>query len=306
MLCKALGLAQGYGKVTVEWFALEESRRPIPQLMPGIVPIVPSDANAQPVTIWPPRPQAVRKNRARPRQEFPDESQPGMELLALEDEGDGDDDGDADIAEASSEEGGFADQLDELTDCMMDIEAPDLEGDASRGNTIEANPPSNAAAAADIGSLGGGDGQPSADGPIGDDRHRAGASITMQVPGGSISYYPSKNAFEAVCEQKGHGRCVLTRTSKGRCIGRTGKMVGGRPVGFLAAWLSHGEQLATKADHWAGDAVARPLAERQSLRTQIAESGQSGRLLLSFEREQSPGEPAEPETLEGLAGGGRA
>ena len=57
------------------------------------------------------------------------------------------------------------------------------------------------------------------------------SEATFYVHGGKISYYPSKNSFEAVCGNKDHKRCVLTRTSKGRAA-RGGKVVAGEAMWF--------------------------------------------------------------------------
>lgn len=128
---------------------------------------------------------------------------------------------------------------------------------------------------------------------------RKHATVTLHMPGGSVSFYESKGAFEAVCENIAHGRCVVTRTCKGRGVASTGFPRGGRPVGFLAAWLARGELLATKEDHWAAGVFEIPQHEREAVRTAIRDCGASGQTLLSCERGPAAGEPAEPPTLEG-------
>lgn len=128
---------------------------------------------------------------------------------------------------------------------------------------------------------------------------RGAAAITVQVPGGSISYYASKSAFQAVCEASAHGRCVLTRTCRAKGSGPGARPKGGRPVGFLAAWLGHAEACAGKEQHWDPACFANSVETRADLRQRLARL-ESGRLLMSFERPRVPGEPEEPEDLAGL------
>ena len=126
---------------------------------------------------------------------------------------------------------------------------------------------------------------------------RGSAEVTYHVPGGTIAYYRSKQAFQAVCDNAAHGRCVLTRTSRGRAAGPDGAQRGGRPIGFLAAWLSAGENCATKAEHWVR--LDNGHADRLALRQQIAQTPEGVRLM-SFERPLADGEEVEPLDLRGL------
>lgn len=128
---------------------------------------------------------------------------------------------------------------------------------------------------------------------------RKGAEVTYIVPGGTISYYSSKRAFEAVCCERAHGRCVLTRTARGKSAAAGRFSAGGRPVGFLAAWLGEGADAPDKATHWLPEKFSTPHAARLALRRQIAATP-DGRRLLSFERPAAEGEGDEPETLDGV------
>ncbi len=128
---------------------------------------------------------------------------------------------------------------------------------------------------------------------------RKGAEVTVHMPGGSVSYYANKSAFQAVCDQRSHGGCKLTRTSHGRSSGAGEAMSGGRPVGFMAAWLARGHTARNKAAHWERSMFENSAADRAEARRLIAES-EAGRLLLSMERPRGQGEPEEPESLEGL------
>lgn len=128
---------------------------------------------------------------------------------------------------------------------------------------------------------------------------RRGATATVQMPGGSVSFYASKNAFEAVCENRHHGRCVSTRTCRAKGRTAAGHPKGGRPVAFLAAWLGHSEHTASKEEHWAPECFGADQAARMALRQEIAASGEAGRSLLGCERPAAEGEPLEPLTAEG-------
>ena len=73
---------------------------------------------------------------------------------------------------------------------------------------------------------------------------RAAAEVTAVVPGGRVTWY-RQGFFTAQCDNEAHGRCVLTRSSfEGRSAPQ------GRPLSLLTAWLSWGQGLATKEEHW--------------------------------------------------------
>lgn len=127
-------------------------------------------------------------------------------------------------------------------------------------------------------------------------RPRRYAKATSQVVGGRISFYESKGAFEAVCEHPLHGKCVATRTQKSNDMLANGWPKGGRPVGFLAAWLHKGSTCDTKEGHWA--AFHSPEELRLQFRSEIAAT-LAGAALLACERPRVAGEPDEPPTLEG-------
>eukprot|EP00971_Amphidinium_carterae_P143266 2838343-Amphidinium_carterae.1 len=63
------------------------------------------------------------------------------------------------------------------------------------------------------------------------------AAAGCKLEGGRIHFHHSKQSFEAWCSQ--HKGCSLSRTQKARKKAKTGGLPqGGRPLGFLAAWLS--------------------------------------------------------------------
>ena len=126
---------------------------------------------------------------------------------------------------------------------------------------------------------------------------RTMAAATVEVPGGRIPYHHSKDAFEATCCNKAHGKCVLTRTCQGRDSKGHG-IFGGRPVGFLGSWLAH-HDVDTKEAHWNKASMQYTQAERLAKRREI-QATVAGVALLSFERAKERGEDSEPETLKAL------
>lgn len=285
---------------TVRWYSLEDSSRPIGVALPGIVPVLPLEGHSEPVRFWTDRGQGrIPRYPASQRVDGPQEGDEAR--LALEDAEDNvpePDEGlldDADGEGAESHDELLADLAEQLAKGGFEDPEPQPDTDGGDANA------SGAAAACS----GAPEDPPAAPAPAEDAGDapqvppRKGASVTYFVPGGSISYYRSKSCFEAVCCAREHGRCVLTRTCRGRPSSGSGSnVVGGRPVGFLAHWLGHAEQCEDKADHWLPARFLGSQAERAALRQQIAGT-RDGRLLLSFERERAEGEPEEPASLHG-------
>eukprot|EP00971_Amphidinium_carterae_P352747 6492721-Amphidinium_carterae.4 len=124
------------------------------------------------------------------------------------------------------------------------------------------------------------------------------SAASIKVDGGRISFYANKSNFEAVCDNKLHGKCVLTRTANGRkSKGRAG-VRGGRPVPFLALWLSRCK-CATKAEHMDRDANNFSHKERDDMRKLLSVLPEA-QDLLDHERQREDDETSEPEDLAGL------
>lgn len=295
-------------KVTVEWYFLEETERAVAKFNVGEVELTPAPDAPKASVIWPPRRRAAPMHPPRPMSlaeplaADPVEagsSPPAVEDIGMEDNEASPDEEDDDLEDDGEEDGDLAEMLAEVLDgaersaAEESIAAPAPQGGAANAEGNEAAGSAEGAAEAVAPPIG------MAAGP-----QRKGAIVTMHVIGGSISYYPSKNSFEAVCDNRDHGRCVLTRTRRGKPNPAGGAPLGGRPVGFLAAWLGAGPGAPSKAEHWAQSALDRPLAERQRLRSDMATMG-SGRTLLDNERPAEEGEPAEPEDLRPYIGGAR-
>ena len=125
------------------------------------------------------------------------------------------------------------------------------------------------------------------------------------MPNGTITWYATKNDFEAVCNHEGHRagrRCVMTRTAVGRetALG----VRGGRPLGLMAAWLARasGPQVSTRAAHWnaamlASLTSAEGFSERLIARLDLM-STPGGRDLADLcERDQDDDDPPGGEPL---------
>eukprot|EP00971_Amphidinium_carterae_P193204 3834352-Amphidinium_carterae.1 len=121
--------------------------------------------------------------------------------------------------------------------------------------------------------------------------------------GGRIAFHVSKDAFECTCANPAHNfggrKCVLTRTCKSKKSDASGRPLGGRPLGFLMAWLK-ASHTGTREDHWNKSKwkLWTP-AYRLECRNELA-ALPGGTELLSLERERAGEEPVEPTGLIGL------
>eukprot|EP00971_Amphidinium_carterae_P347987 6490258-Amphidinium_carterae.1 len=123
------------------------------------------------------------------------------------------------------------------------------------------------------------------------------AEAYCHVAGGKISFYPSKDMFEAVCSNKTHQRCVLSRTCHSRVL-KDKRVVAGRPLGLMLCWLAAGHD-CTRAGHRNKDTWNFSHDQRAMARTALSAT-LGGRDLLACERAKLPTEDEEPQTLEGL------
>lgn len=121
-------------------------------------------------------------------------------------------------------------------------------------------------------------------------RARGAATATVRLPGGTISYYAGYNRFQATCSQGGHGYNACKLTSVGGGDGKPRDT--GRPIGMLAAWLSH--ECADVTEHRGVEAILQPLEARQRARAMVAVSPGDVAELFRGERLQGPGEEEEP------------
>lgn len=291
--------------MVLRWYRLNDAEIPIGVFRPRSVPILPLEAATEDIHVWPPKRRAAPWYPKMGSTAEGDDNTQALGDAEYDDLDEADDAGEAGEGDSDQDGDDSMWPVAAMSELLADAEHAD---EAATQGDVDGRPeaaPASASAAPKAAPAPPAVAAPSEEPHMRDGRPRAGAVVVLQTLGGSIAFYPSKNAFEAVCEQKGHGRCVLTRTQKGKRNSATGKMCGGRPVGFLAAWLAQGEHLVTKGQHWEKDKLERPLAERAALREEIAASGDAGRRLLACERPQEEGEPAEPDSLVGLLPGAR-
>ena len=122
-------------------------------------------------------------------------------------------------------------------------------------------------------------------------------SIWLDIPGqGRITWYRGSGTFVAKCRNPTHGKCELTRTDSGEPQAKRYGLVGGRPLGFLAAWLRQGAACEDKPAHWMYGTFDNSYAVREECRRALKLSVQ-GRALLRKERPQADGESEEPENV---------
>lgn len=297
---EGLQLVFGWDEVEARWYKLATVLEAIAVPTPNIVPIVPFFDEAAVYKVWPLRSRRVP--RYPPSAHRPISSD-GQALGDAEETGEGVD-SDADEAMVEAE-----DLFDLEQELSTMLEAADVIAEDGLGGAYAEQAAGSGAivlGAAPAPDAGEGPQSPPADAgpvapasandppvPVG---QRGAAVAVCQTIGGSIAFYGSKSAFEAVCDHPAHGRCVATRTNKGRGKTAEGFPRGGRPVGFLAAWLQTGGAAATKDEHWA--MFENSQHERAALRAAIGAT-EAGATLLQHERPVAAGEPQEPPSCEG-------
>ena len=120
----------------------------------------------------------------------------------------------------------------------------------------------------------------------------------VHLPGGRIAYHATKNGFEAICGNKSHKGCSLSRTAKGR------KAKGSDlQVGWEASWVSGEVATGSQCGGEQGGSTRtlRGLWPTLMLRDWLV-GGEVARCpggaeLLDMERERQEGEGSEPEDL---------
>jgi len=114
----------------------------------------------------------------------------------------------------------------------------------------------------------------------------------IEVRGGRVVYFRRWNRLMAICEGRGHGKCVVGRSCKSSPIkGREGQ---GRPFSWLVSWLGACPVDIDRSTHvlsW-----EPPLVERRQTRVQLSRSPIYDEWF-KLERDLRPGEPDEPNTV---------
>ena len=112
--------------------------------------------------------------------------------------------------------------------------------------------------------------------------------ISLDVPGGSIVWYKSHNAFYGTCKGCGHGNCRRTRVATAGSSPQQG-----RPLGALVAWLANQREAACAFDH--KSFVYPGLAARKEGRRALKDLIGIDHIIWQRERAKRAGEDSEPE-----------
>ena len=129
---------------------------------------------------------------------------------------------------------------------------------------------------------------------------KSGYDAYIVCEGGVIVHYPALSAFVATCNNPDHGRCIMQRASGwNKTEQQLRRMRGGRPLGFLTAWLQCGCWTGNKEHHWAYDELPLMQAVRSEIREDFLKATADGQALMRKERPRRAGEPEEPPTLDG-------
>eukprot|EP00971_Amphidinium_carterae_P021778 429624-Amphidinium_carterae.3 len=100
------------------------------------------------------------------------------------------------------------------------------------------------------------------------------ASASWHCKYGKISYYVSKQAFEAQCTLPCHcggPRCVITRGNRLKAV-KGGQKGGGRPLGFLVAWLQAAESHSSRDNHRCPSNMFFLFEDRKAARAELMKS----------------------------------
>ena len=125
------------------------------------------------------------------------------------------------------------------------------------------------------------------------------AGISLDVEGGTITYYRKSESFAATCNNKAcHGRCVLTRAgnrveASDALVQRQARQGRNRPLGMLLAWLAQNDHPNQRAHY-----EFRPdRASRIALRRLYRGDQPTFRVMEEFERPRIGDEQSEPEEV---------
>lgn len=282
--------------IAAKWYRLEDTPRPIATFCLGPVPalLLPGFASSQ--QFWPRR----RTTRRGDNEAGPDAERHGE--VDEEDDGAGEG-GPTDELLPNPEGDEVVPEFVALLDPLLDMyeappEAPVFASEATTGGEASSSRPPETHSTTSVAAS---DPAPPAQPRAAAQRRRRRApslECTIMVDGGSITYYESNDNFEARCHAHFESRCTLTRAAAAnRSTLATGAR-GGRPLGFLAAWLSVGHACADKKAHKERASVARIGAAtghdiRKACRRSLADVIGAD-ILLQHERAPAAGEEEEP------------
>lgn len=288
-LHKAFAKFSGHGVLSLTWYVLEDTARAIGTLVVDTVPLKPWRRGGDPTHFYPPT-KSKRVTRYPAKRPRAASGSGGGGAKASLDEVEGN--------EAEEEEQEDEVGLSDVEDAPGDLEyyLEEVMGDMLQPldavvQAAEQLVAAEQAAAPEAASAQDEPPTPPMAPPGQEARPRGRGAATVVFPWGKITYYASKRSFEAICRNPAHGKCVLTRSAKGRKT----EPRGGRPLGFMAAWLQQGH-VASKEVHWSPEVLNSSLPARIAGRNFVRAANQ-GLDLLSFERPRAAdaGEASETE-----------
>lgn len=278
-----------WGKLSVSWFVLEDGGRAIGEFIVDVVPVLPLPTGQEAYPFYP-KPKIVRRRAKRARVAAPDrDAEPDRLPLGDGEVGDGEGSDSTEGSEGVVDRAYVEDAEDEIDELLHDVAEilhapvdPEMPGEAPAAPAAPEGPeppplpppllPPPQQAARRRGA-------------------RGSASVSVFLPYGTIRFYED-GRFQATCANKNHGNCVLTRGNRTYAMGAADALAGGRPVGFMIAWLFNGS-VDDKSQHWSEDLMAASHDQRRMLREALADTAE-GRDLLSKERGVIGDEPEEP------------
>ena len=288
--------------ISMRWYQMEETDRPLAAFLPQPVPIVQMAGFGASQQFWP---------RARAAGGRGERSAANDAPVAADDEAEdveGNEEGEPALENEGTDadfEAEFSALLHPLLDAYEEpliLPAPDAppSGEDSGGEEVRqrdfptGHPPPPVPVAA-----------PRADEqPPRKRQARASLHSSVAMANGVIMYYRSNGNFEARCSLHADERCTLTRRSFSMAASSSASAPRFcRPLGLLAAWLEMGAACENKASHKARATLARLAgAEQRAFRHECREalSQTPGADELLAEETASPGEglQADPEVVQ--------
>eukprot|EP00971_Amphidinium_carterae_P147820 2930043-Amphidinium_carterae.4 len=323
----------------VAWYELEKSMRPVFELVPGIVTVIPLHRKFTECPLKVTRQQGVRQRRRQVEKQDTAGALPQVgyasghvEPGSMPEDPDSDDDWLVQAAERSEDDDVHDDHQhveeelliraegmealhvpEAIEKCkppktkqreQTRAEAPDKAESSAQASSVRV---AEALVAANVASTSNMEPPPLPQALESESRRRRGgvrglvgvAECEIRLGHGRISYHASKESFEATCNV--HAGCVLTRSRHGRKVKGFTEKQGGRPLGLMAVWLQRAHDHETAALHKEKDFfVLYSHEERSAARRQLSESI-AGRELVQWEKPKAnPTEPDEPLELLGM------
>ena len=286
VLHKALPWLRGRRTVDMRLYELEETARAIPRFIVDVVPLVPLQGCREALRVLP-RPRARRARGVGGAGGGPNVPRGGP--------ADGGGESDSSVVELGHAEEDPDPLADLLAVAAEAFEQPIVEMAPPAEPPLPppemAPPPSPAEFEVPPSPVAG------ANNNLGRVGRRGQPLCTVVFPLGRISYYRNGN-FQATCKRPGHLDCNQTRRGRRDAIADAASsstappraQTGGRPLGYLAAWISDCHAGETKAEHTSGWTIMAITPEKCRRAREVLGGLPGGQDLMAYERPLRPGE----------------